>query len=547
MRERWIRDPAKGNEWHGYALRVALGFPDTYSVGMANLGFLWVYHLLNGCPEVRCDRFFDADRQLKYGERLSTVETGRALSEYDVVAFSVPYEGGYPAIPRMLMRGGIEPRAERRSQGPLVLVGGVAASGNSEPIADFVDVVFIGEAEAGMHRLVKLLIDAKHNRMGEELRSELRKLPGLYLPSDYIHRYSADGRLEAIEAAAGSREKVESVHSPAQFEAAHSPVVTDASVFPDRFLVEASRGCPYRCRFCLAAHTSGRFRESGGVDEAVAAGLATTTKVGVIGTAFTRSAGLKRICGDVWKAGGRVSFSSVRMDAGAIELLSEIGPTLDLESIAVAPEVATRRLGRVIGKSANEDLDVFVESGEPAGLKKLRLYFLIGVPGETESDVVAIAEKVKDVRNRSGWKVTCSVTPMVPKPFTPMQWAAFPRAEELKGKAELLKRELKDEKGIVLKVESLRLTREQAILARGDRRLGPVLYEAAVRTIRSGEKVSWSALLKENGLSAEMYTESERGESEKFPWETVFHGTGREQLYGEYEKSVDAARSGGNG
>jgi len=242
-----------------------------------------------------------------------------------------------------------------------------------------------------------------------------------------------------------------------------------------------------------------------------------------------------------------VSFSSVRMDAGAIELLSEIGPTLDLESIAVAPEVATRRLGRVIGKSANEDLDIFVESGEPAGLKKLRLYFLIGVPGETESDVVAIADKVKDVRNRSGWKVMCSVTPMVPKPFTPMQWAAFPRAEELKGKAELLKRELKDEKGIVLKVESLRLTREQAILARGDRRLGPVLYEAAVRTIRSGEKVSWSALLKENGLTAEMYTESERGESEKFPWETVFHGTGRGQLYGEYEKSVDAARSGGNG
>ncbi len=547
MREKWIRDPMKGNEWHGYALHVALGFPDTYSVGMSNLGFLWVCHLMNRHAEVRCDRFFDADRQLKYRQRLKTVETGRALSEYDVVAFSAPYEGGYPAIPRMLMQGGIEPRAERRSKGPLVLVGGVAASGNSEPIADFADVVFIGEAEAGLDGLVKLLIDAKRNRMDEELRAELRKLPGLYLPSDYVHRYSADGGLEAIEAVEGASEKVEAVRLPSRFEAAHSPVVTDASVFPNRFLVEASRGCPYRCRFCLAAHTSGRFRESGAVEEAVAAGLAVTRKVGVIGTAFTRSAGLKRICCDVRKAGGSVSFSSVRMDAGAIELLAEIGPTLDIESIAVAPEVATRRLGRVIGKSANEDLDAFVESMEPAGLKKLRLYFLIGVPGETESDVVAIADKVKDIRSRSGWRVMCSVTPMVPKPFTPMQWAAFPAHDELKGKAELLKRELKDEKGVSLKVESLRLTREQAILARGDRRLGAALYEAAARAVRSGEKDAWTSSIKEKGLCTGIHTESERGESDMFPWETVFHGIGREQLYVEYEKSVDAARSGGNG
>ncbi|MFA6449122.1 MAG: hypothetical protein WCX65_06640 [bacterium] len=551
MRERWVKDPGKGTRWRDFDLRAALGFPDIYRVGMANLGFLWVYHLLNSRQEVRCDRFFDADRQLKYGERLCAHETGRALSEYDVAAFSMPYEGGYQALPKMLILGGIEPVAAKRRGGPLVIAGGVAVSANPEPIADFIDIAVIGEAEPVLDPLIDLLIaavsetrrgPAKRSRL-DAIRPELRNLDGVYLPSDYRHVYGIGGALEAIEAADGAPARVTAARADLISVAAHSPIITDESVFPNRFLVEASRGCPYRCRFCLASHTSGNFREAGGLVETVAEGLAVTPKIGVIGTAFTRASNLKAICGLAAEAGGNVSFSSVRMDAGALKLLADIAPALDLESIAAAPEVATERLSRVIGKDALKDLDAFVAARPLPGLKRLRLYFLIGVPGEENTDVAAIADVAKEIRKRSGWEILCSVTPMIPKPFTPMQWAPFAAADVLRRRKELLKKELSGVKGVALKVESLRLSNEQAILARGDRRLGPVLLEAAEQMSRGGEKISLSQSLKSHGQEANQAARRERAENEALPWEILFHGVSRAHLYKEYKKAIEEARS----
>ncbi len=551
MAERWIADPGKGERWRDFGLRIALGFPDTYRVGMANLGYLWVFHLLNQYTEVRCDRFFVPNRQLNRGERLSTIETGRSLSEYDVVAFSIPYEGGYPEVPRMLLQGGVNPYASKRNGAPFVIAGGVAASANPEPIADFIDAVFIGEAEPSLDDLIGVLLsarDAAGSRANglpvtESLKEALREVGGVYLPDDYRHVYNEGGELIAIEQTGGNRDVVSAVHAKTIESAAHSPVVTDESAFANRFLVEASRGCPYRCRFCLASHTSGNFREAGGITEAVARGLEVTSDVGVIGTAFTRSGLLRNLCETVSGAGGRVSFSSVRMDAAALNLLSEIGETLDLESIAVAPEVATKKLARVVAKTAIEDLDSFINAKPIPGLKKIRLYFLIGVPGEEDEDVVAIAERVKDIRIRSGLEVMCSVTPMVPKPFTPMQWAAYDDVESLKRKRKLLERDLNGQDGISLKVESLRHTREQAVLARGGRRLSRALYESAVRSVNGVEDVPWLRLMEEYGPGAEHYIGRERRELEVFPWDMLSHGVSREALFKEYIKSIEAVRS----
>lgn len=553
MREQWVIDPRKGADWHGFAVRVALGFPESYRVGMANLGFLWVQRLFNSFREVRCDRFFDADRQLKRNERLTALETGRPLSDYDVIAFSLPYEGGYAAVPRMLMLGGVEPVAGRRAGGPLVIAGGAAASANPEPIADFLDAVVVGEAEAALEPFVKLLISARYATRGggkkdlslESLRRELRSLPGVYIPSDFRIVYREDGTVEAVEPAPGAPEKVTAVHLDKITTAAHSPVISRESAFPNRFLVEASRGCPHRCRFCLAAWTSGGYREAERVEDAVAAGLKATSSIGVIGTAFTRSAALKKLCEMVSVAGGNVSFSSIRMDAAALRLLSEIGPALDLESIAVAPEVAVPKLAGVIGKDIFSDLESFVAGCPLPSLKKLKLYFLMGVPGETDADVAAIADMAIDVQRRTGWEIAVSVTPMIPKPFTPMQWEKYPEEGALKAKKELLRKRLSGARRVSLKVESLRGAREQAVLARGDRRLGAVLLEAAKKTVTENTPVSLIPLMRKSRLDQEFYTARQRGGDEVFPWDMISHGTRKNRknrLYEQFMKAADAAK-----
>ncbi|GAH72646.1 unnamed protein product, partial [marine sediment metagenome] len=268
------------------------------------------------------------------------IEAGRPLSEYDVVAFSLPYEGGYPRVPHMLMRGGVEPLSERRPRGPLVIAGGAAASANPEPIADFLDAVVVGEAEAAIEPLLDVLIaarlDPSRKRKAplsfESLRDDLRGLPGVYLPSDYRHTYGSDGMLEGIEPMPGAPDRIEAARPARIDEPAHSPVISDRSAFPNRFLVEAARGCPYRCRFCLAGHTGGSFRPAKGIEETVRRGLEVTPKVGLIGTAFTRAARIAKVCELVAEAGGSLSFSSIRVDAGSLELLEKVGPALDIES-----------------------------------------------------------------------------------------------------------------------------------------------------------------------------------------------------------------------
>jgi len=549
MGETWIREPGKGDGWREYKLRMALCFPGPYRVGMANLGFLWVYHLVNRYGEVRCDRFFASDRQLNKSKRGRALETGMLLSEYDVVAFSLPYEGGFPLVPAMLIDGGVEPLATRRARGPLVIAGGMAAGANPEPIADFLDAVLVGEAEAMLGEFLEACIGAAHGSGGNRgaalssdgFRKELMNLPGVYVPSAYIPVYSDEGIFTGMDVAGGAPDKVDAVSCRQIPEAAHSPVITTESVFPGMFLVEMTRGCPYRCRFCLAGHLARGYRTAPGTPDVVGKGLAATRKVGLIGTAFTRSAGIGEICGMVSGAGGELSFSSIRLDRRTLDLLGEFGPGLKIESIAVAPEVATKGLSSVVGKDLDRELGEFAEAKPLPELKKLRLYYLIGVPGETEDDVKAIARQAEEISEVSGWEVMVSATPMIPKPFTPMQWMRMAGEKDLKRRKKLLKDEIKRVKRASVKVESIRAAVEQAALARGDRRIGKALLEAA----RRKEGTKWQAVMKESGIDVEIYTARRRDDAERFPWEVISHGTGREELLGEMEKAEKAAERNG--
>ncbi|HOX28316.1 MAG TPA: radical SAM protein [bacterium] len=539
MTEKWVYEPGKDGEWREYKLRVAIGFPDVREVGMSNLGFLWVYHLINRLEEVRCDRFFAANRQLKGRERLTTVETGRSLSDYDVVAFSLPYEGGYPALPRILADGGIEPIAEKRNGAPFVIAGGMAASANPEPIADFLDAVVIGEAEPIIFPLIKAIQGVRRMtgrfNAAEMTKEAIRDIPGIYIPSDFEVVYGKDGTVASITRINKGPAVIEAVHAIKLDEPARSPVITDESAFPGSFLIEAARGCPFRCRFCLAGHAGGKFRPAAMLDEAINEGLRVTNRVGIIGTAFTKAVRLEETCRRIAARGASVSFSSVRLDEDTLQLFRNTGDALDLESISVAPEVASPKLAAVIGKDIASELDAFVKIKPLRGIKKLRLYFLIGVPGETDADVEAIADKVREIRDYSNWEVMASVTPMTPKPFTPMQWAGFAGKKVLERRKRLIEERLSGVRGVILKVESLRRTFEQATLSRGDRRMGATLHEAAMR---GQAAMTWPAILKRNGVDPEFIATRARGEEEIFPWDMLSHGVSKETLYREYLKAM---------
>ncbi|HOO57531.1 MAG TPA: radical SAM protein [bacterium] len=545
MQEKWVIDPGKGTDWHGYVLKIAIGFPGDYRTGMANLGLLWVQHLFNRHSEVRCDRFFESNRQLKYKERLSTIETGRPVCDYDVIALTMPYEGGLALLPGMLMAGGVEPLSGKRIHGPLIIAGGPAASANPEPVADFVDAVAIGDAESMADSLIGTMIEAKlGNRAPLTLnlvRDELRKIDGIYIPSDYTHRYSDSGGLISIEPDNGAREKVSAVRIDRIEQAAYSTVVTGESAFSNRFLVEASRGCPFRCRFCLASHTGGDFRGAENLVETIESGLEVTDRIGLIGTAFTKNSDISEACGLIGKRGANVSFSSIRMDPGTLETISDLGSALDLESIAVAPEVATSRLAGVVGKNVLNDLDVFVRTRPIDRLRKLRLYFLIGVPGENDDDAAAIAEKALEIRKETGWMITLSVTPMIPKPFTPMQWAGMADIKKIQRRTKIIRRQLAGEKGVQVKFESPRESVVQAVIARGDRRLGGMILEKAMTVAQGLESPSWESWFSARGPEADEYAYRERGPEEVFPWDVIDHGVEKTALYGQYCLAMKAA------
>lgn len=545
MPEKWLYEYGKEGRLEDYKLSVALCFPEKYKAGMANLGFLWIYHLLNGREEVRCDRSFIPDRKLNKKQRLETIESGRPLSEYDVVAFSLPYEGGYVNAVRMLSAGGIEPRAGLRRGLPIVIAGGVAISANPEPMADFFDAVIVGDAENVLDGLVNALIELVPRSGGSRAldrrraHSALAALESVYAPSLYEPVFDSEGRFVRMEAPGEGPEKVRYSLCDPIVEAPHSPVITDRSAFPGSFLIELSRGCPYKCRFCLASHAAEKFRPAKDVLPSVRRGLDAADRIGLIGTAFTRSAQLEQVLEAAAAAGAGVSFSSIRIDRKTLSLLSRYGDRLDLKSIAVAPEAASPKLRKVVGKDISADMAAFIGERPMPGLENLRLYYLAGIPGESDEDALAIVEEAASVGKGTGCGVLVSVTPMVPKPHTPMQWMPMAEAGELKRKRKLLKKAAAKVDGVELKVESIDASIEQAALSRGDRRAGRAILQAALAQNRR------TSLLREFescGIDISEFTGAAHGSESQFPWDVITHGGGCEKLYGEFLKALEASK-----
>ena len=533
----------------GTRTKFALVYPNSYFVGMSNLGLHIIYELLNKRADTACERVFLPERKkIQQYENtrtpLMSVESQLPLLEFELIGFVLSFEMDYFNLVKILELGKVRLRSEERGeQDPLVIAGGPCATFNPEPLSQVVDAFVIGEGEVIMPRLM----DAYHEARAEGLSrkdtlAKLSQVPGVYVPSLYEHQYDEEGRLLAIEPLPGAPEKV-SRQWVKDLDAypAHTVVVTDNTEF-SFYLIETARGCGRHCRFCMAGYCFRRPRNRSlkVINEEVQEALKYRKRLGLMGAAISDYPEIDELCRDILGEGLSMSVASFRADSVTEELVESLARS-GLKTLTIAPEAGSARMRAVINKGIEEE-HVFntVRLGLKAGIKNFKLYIMVGLPFEQEEDIEAIidlAQRVKDYMEEQGSKgtLTLSINPFIPKPFTPFQWAPMADRKEVEQKLKHLEKSLRGRKHIVVNVESPKEAYVQGVLARGGRPVG----EALLRACEAGGSKSFKKALKELGIKAETELYRERGEDEIFPWEKLDMGFTRKYLYQELKQAEE--------
>ena len=533
---------------HGHVghLSICLVSPSRYQTGMSSLGFQTVYALLAGSDGIRCERAFLPDRDeleeyRRSGTPLLSLESATPLADFDVIAFSTSFEPDYLNIPLILNRARIPLYSSSRSQSdPLIIGGGAAFFINPEPVADFFDAICIGEGEDIVPGLIATLLSpVDDGRRG--LLKALATISGVYIPAFYRPNYH-DGALIGYDAENGAPLPV--VRVPVcleQHKPSSSQILTENTEFGDMFLVEVSRGCPRGCRFCSSGFIYGTFRQQpfDNLVELIDQGLLHRTKVGLVGAAVSDYDGIGRLCRYIVDKGAKVSVSSLRIDRIDSEMLDALIAS-GHKTISLAPEGGSQRMRDVIRKNLSEAqiLDA-CEMLISRDILNLKLYFIIGLPGETDEDLDEMIRLVETIRerviergraNKRLGEITLSVNPFIPKPFTPFQWCGMEPLPSLERKVKLLESRLKRLSNVKLKVESLRESYLQALLSRGDRRLSPLLVAMA-------EGVNLKKGARSCGIDTDGYVHRDIALDEFLPWSVI--GTAEmAMLRREYERAL---------
>jgi len=535
-------------DWGG-KISVALVYPNTYAVGMSNLGFQTIYRHLNAIPDVVCERVFmpepaDLEEMRRAEVPPFSLESLRPLSDFHLVGFSVTYEGDYINVLRLLRMAGIPTRAAaRRPHDPLVLMGGVCAFSNPEPIAPFMDFLVVGEGEELVVEMVAAYRAGHRDRA--DLLGALAGLDGVYVPERYEIAYGDDGAIADVAAREGApaivaKRRLRNVNA---FETV-AAVKTAQAEYGHMALLEVGKGCGRGCRFCLEGqvyrpvrHRSvDALRET--VERMAAAG---ERRIGLVGACVSDYPWLADLLKVVEDNGLELSISSLRADSlseGLVAALARGGH----RTLTMAPEAGTERLRRAIRKSITDDqLMTACDLVRAHGIPNLKTYFMIGQPTETTEDVEAIPDlaarmlerlRVLDPRGRPFGRLTLSVSSFVPKPWTPFQWVPFDGADSLQAKLEIIKHGVRRFSNVRVLHENPREAALQALLARGDRRVGDFLELAA------SYDGDWRRALREWEGDPAFYTTRRRALDERLPWDHFDVGVKKSGLLREWERAA---------
>lgn len=539
--------------------RFALAFPEVYEIAQSHLGLQVLYDILNRRDDVAAERCYapwpDFEKLLRdRGLPLASLEGGLALCDFDVVGFSLQYELTYTNLLTMLELGGIPLRAaDRTAAHPIVIAGGPCAF-NPEPLAPFLDAVLLGDGEEAVGQIAEVVAAGDRSDRPALLR-QLANLAGVYVPSLFVPRYHADGTVAEVVPLDPERPVVRKRILPDlnAFPPPKVPVVPNIGVVHDRASVEVMRGCVKGCRFCQAgyvyrplrerdpeqvvAHTKQVVRDTG-YEEVSLLSLSTGDYSGV-------NPVLKDLMDTLTPERVSVSLPSTRVDALDPRILDQIR-RVRKTSFTIAPEAGTQRLRDVIQKEyKEEELLAAAKLFADLGWRAVKLYFMIGLPSETEADVRGIALLAEKVRRAAGnrLKVTASVSTFSPKPHTPFQWAGELSIEETQVRQSLLRYEL-SRRGVEFRWHDSRLTMLEGVFARGDRRLADVLETAQRRGARFdgwsefANLDLWLGILAEHGLDAEFYLRR-RSLDEVLPWDHLDAGLSKRFLRQELARAVE--------